>query len=167
MTRRQINAEELNTLFTLIGGSIWHLQKVEDALHTAITLIRDVKTRGSIPQEKAEAILANYRKKTLGASLKISRKAKVLSVPLQRRLEDLNDERNWLIHNFAHKNGDDLYVTEKRYELMSRIEAFLEEAQALQKLIASELEEFVVSQGVKPEWITQEAERQLRKLKGE
>ena len=34
MVRRQINAEELQKLYALIGESIWHLQNVEDAWNT-------------------------------------------------------------------------------------------------------------------------------------
>lgn len=36
--RRDINNEELDALFSLIGQSIWYLQNVEDALNTCITI---------------------------------------------------------------------------------------------------------------------------------
>jgi hypothetical protein len=167
MSRRSINADELHTLFTLIGQGIWHLQTVEDALHNTITLKRNVITPGSITQEEAKTLLAQHRRKTLGQSLRISREAQTLSTDLQKRLEHFKEERDWLVHRSVHQNGDDLYVDEKRVALMNRIKSFSKEAKTLQKLIASELEDFVVFHGVSREMIGQEAAEAVRKLRGE
>jgi hypothetical protein len=60
-----------------------------------------------------------------------------------------------------------LYVEDKRLALILRIQMFCEEALYLQKLIAKELEDFVVAQGVTHEYIMRTAERNLKKLKGE
>lgn len=164
--RRQANPEELNALYTLIGASIWQLQNVEDALDTYITLKADVKIRGSMSPEQAEEILKKHRRNTLGTSLKISKSSCVLSALLQERAERFKEERDWLVHRSVYNNGEDLYVDETRYALMKRIRTFTEEAQTLQRLIASELEEFVVSQGVDREWVAKEAEKRINKLKG-
>jgi hypothetical protein len=91
MGRRQVNAEELNTLFNLIGQGIWYLQMMEDALHTTITVKHDVKTPGAIPQNEAKSLLAQHRRKTLGQSL-------ILSPNLQKSLEEFKEERDWLVH---------------------------------------------------------------------
>jgi len=166
MERRQINAEELNVLFTLIGSGIWHLQNVEDALHTYITIKRDVKVRGAMAAEQVEAILLKHRTRTLGISAKISREAQVLSPSLQERLEAFKEERDWLVHRCVHQHREDLYMDEKRNELMRRMEGFTEEARTIQKLIAKELEDYVVSQGASRDWIYRHAEDQINKLSG-
>jgi len=166
MERRQINAEELNVLFKVIGAGIWHLQNVEDALHTYITVKRDVKTRGAMAAEEAEAILLKHRTRTLGVSTKISRDALVLSPSLQERLERFKEERDWLVHRCVNQHRADLYENKKRYELIRRIESFTEEARAIQKLIGKELEDYVVAQGVNRDWIHRYAENQINKLKG-
>lgn len=166
MRRRQINAEELQALFTLIGEGIWYLQNVEDVLHTYITVKRDVKVRGSMPPEQAEAILAKHRTKTLGVSLKISREAQVLSPSLQKRLDNFKEERDWLVHRSVHQHREDLYVDDKRYDLIRRIGRFSEEARSIQKAIQKELEDYVVAQGVSPEWIFRYAQEKIDKLKG-
>lgn len=142
MARRQINTDELHALYMLIGKGIWHLQDVEDALHTCITIKRDIKVRGSVAAVQAKAILSKHRTNTLGSSLRISRKAQVLSSSLQERLERFKEERDWLVHRLVHQDGENLYAYEKRFSLMARIKAFSEEALVLQKLIAAELEEF-------------------------
>lgn len=166
MTRRQINADELNALYVLIGKGIWHLQNLEDALHTCITVKRDIKVRGSIPPEQAMDFLEKNRSHVLGKSIKDAKEAQIFNPLLQERLEKFKEERNWLVHRSVHKNGDDLYVNESRFAIMNRIQAFSDEAIELQKLIAKELEDFVVAQGVSKEWVDQQAEQEIKRLKG-
>lgn len=167
MNRRQINEFELQELYSTIGNGIWHLQKLEDALHTFITVKCDIKVRGSVSTEKAEAILSKHRSNTLGRSLNIARSADLFSTGLQARLDQFKEERDWLVHRSVYKNGQDLYLDGKRYALILRIQNFLEEALILQKLVAEELENFVVSQGVSREQIMRIAHENLRKLRGE
>src|ERR1700693_2978900 len=102
--RRQINSEELDTLYSLIGQGIWQLQDVEDVLNTTITIKRDVKVRGSVTFEQAEAILLKHRKNTLGISLKIARESEIFSPTLQKRLDIFKKERDWLVHNCVHEH---------------------------------------------------------------
>jgi hypothetical protein len=166
MGRRQINAEELNVLFTLIGEGIWHLQYLEDALHTYITVKRDVKVRGSMPPEQAEAILKKHRARTLGVSSRISREAQILSPSLQEMLDNFKEERDWLVHRCVHQHREDLYINDKRNELIRRIKRFSEEAKKIQKLIAKELEDYVVAQDVSRELINRTGYENINKLKG-
>lgn len=167
MNRREINEIELQVLYSSIGKGIWHLQKLEDALHTCITVKRDIKVRGSVSPDKAEAILSKHRRNTLGTSLKIARASSVFSAELQARLDGFKEERDWLVHRSVHQNSHDLYLDDKRYDLILRIQNFSEEALALQKLIAKELEDFVVSQGVSRKQIMEMARENLTKLRGE
>jgi hypothetical protein len=166
MARRQINDDELNNLYALIGKGIWHLQYLEDALHTYITIKRDIKIRGSIKLEKAAELLAKNRMNVLNKSIKEAKEAQVISLSLQERLENFKEERNWLVHRSVHQNGDDLYVDELRYALMERLEAFSCEAIVLQKLIDKELEDFCVSWDISKEWIDQQSEQEIKTLKG-
>jgi hypothetical protein len=166
-SRREINAEELQALYSAIGQGIWHLQNVEDALHTYITVKRDVRVRASVRLEKAEELLLKNRSRTLGKSLRIAREAQVLSPSLQERIDTFKEERDWLVHRSVYQNRQDLYVENKRHLLIARIQAFSTEATVLQKLIAKELEEFVISQGVSREEVMRIAEENLMKLRGE
>lgn len=167
MNRRQINEGELQVLYSSIGRGIWHLQDLEDALHTCITVKHDIKVRGSVPPGKAEAILLKNRSYTLGKSLNIAREKHILNTSLQERLDTFKEERDWLVHRSVYQNSQDLYVEDTRLALIVRIQMFCEEALLLQKLIARELEDFVVAQGVSRKHIMDIAEENLRKLKGE
>jgi hypothetical protein len=159
MVRREINSEELQVLFTSIGEGIWHLQNVEDALNTYIAVKRDIKVRASMPADQAKAILTKHRKNTLGASLRISREAAVLSPPLQKVLEEFKEERNWLVHRLVYGHREDLYVDDTRFELVGRLKKFSENAILIQKLIAKELEDYVVAQGISRDRVYRDAER--------
>lgn len=165
--RRQINAEELNILFSSIGSSIWHIQNLEEALNICITIKKDIKYRGSMSPEKAEEILSKHRKNTLGCSLRNSKEAKIFSITLQDRLDRFKDERDWLVHRSVFQNRDDLYVDNKRYALIEKIRLISKEAIELQKLVSKDLEYFVVAQGVSQEWIYNKANQEILKLKGE
>lgn len=167
MGRRQINEFELNVLFTAIGAGIWYLQDVEIALHTFITLKRDVKVRGSVSFEDGENLLNKHRRNSLGISLKIAREAQVLSQSLQERLKKFKEERNWLVHHVVYQRREDLYLDDTRYALIHRIQAFADEALKLQKLILDEIADFVTPQGVSKEWVIKNAHDYIKKLKGE
>ncbi len=167
MERRQIHEEELQYLFNLIGEAIWHSQHVEQALHTFVTLKKDIKVRGSVTPEAGERLFDKNQRKPLGVSLKASREAGVLSSSLQDRAEAFKEERNWLIHWCVPSSGADLYLDTTRFPLMERIKRLTIEARTIHGLIAEEIEAFVCSQGVSKKWIMETAMETIRKLKGE
>lgn len=167
MERRQINEEELQLLFNLIGEAIWHSQHVEQALHNFVTLKRDIKVRGSVTPAEGAQLLEKKQRKPLGVSLKASREYGVLTILLQERTEAFKEERNWLIHWCVPSNSADLYLDTTRFALMERIKRLSNEARTIHGLIAEEIKEFVCSQGISKKWIMETAMETIRKLKGE
>lgn len=71
--RRQMHPEELETLYRSIGKCIWHIQYVEDALHTLLTLKIEIKTPGAVPEDKAYELLKKHRRATLGTALRTAK----------------------------------------------------------------------------------------------
>lgn len=164
--RRQINAEELLVFFKLIGSGIWHLQHVEDALSTYITVKAEIKDRGGTSAENAKLLLSKHRRNTLGTSIRFAKDRQLLDPELLTMLEAFKLERDWLVHRSLHENGDDLYLNSERRRLLERLNKFSEDAKRLQRLIAEELEDFVVSKGVSREWIHQKTMSDVNRLKG-
>jgi hypothetical protein len=164
--RRPINEEELQVFFMGIGSGIWHLQHVENALNTFITLKVEIKEIGSVGPEAGEAILAKHRRNTLGTSIRIAKEKDVLSAELLVALEEFKEERDWLVHRSMNQNAEDLYLNSRRSALINRLHKFSNEAMQLQKLIAKELEDFVVSKGVSREWIHKKAVSEIREKQG-
>ena len=164
--RRQINADELQVFFKLIGSGIWYLQHVEDALSTYITVKAEIKERGGTSAENAKLLLSKHRRNTLGTSIRFAKERQVLDPELLAMLEAFKAERDWLVHRSLHENGDDLYLNSDRHILLERLNKFSEDAKRLQGLIAEELENFVVSKGVSRKWIHQRAMSDVNRYKG-
>jgi hypothetical protein len=164
--RRQINAEELQVFFKLIGSGIWYLQHVEDALSTFITVKAEIKERGGVSADNAMSLLSKHRRNTLGTSIRIAEDRQVLDSEMLAILKTFKLERDWLVHRSLNENGDDLYLNTDRLRLLERLHKFSEDAQKLQRLIAEELEDFVVSKGVSREWIHQKAMSDVNRDKG-
>lgn len=81
-------------------------------------------------------------------------------------LEAFKTERDWLVHRSLYENGDDLYLNSDRHMLLERLNKFSEDVKRLQRLIAEELEDFVVSKGVSRKWIHQQAMSDVNRYKG-
>ena len=81
-------------------------------------------------------------------------------------LETFKLERDWLVHRSMDENSDDLHLNIDRPRLLRRLNKFSEDARRLQRLIAQELEDFVVSKGVSREWIHQKAMSDVNRDKG-
>ena len=167
MERRQISSEELGVLYQLLGEGVWYLQNLEDALHSCITVKRDIRIRGSVSLEKGMKILAKNRAQVLGKSIKDAKEAGIFNQSLQDRLEEFKEERNWLIHRSVHEKREDLYVDETRFALMERIKKFSEEALQLQSILCQELEDFVFSQDISKESVYRQAQQKIKELKGD
>lgn len=164
--RRPINEEELQAFFMMIGSGIWYLQHVENALNTCITVKGEIKEIGGVSVEAGEAMLEKHRRNTLGTSIRIAKEINVLSSDLLTALELFKDERDWLVHRSMNQSSDDLYLGSGRSALMSRLQKFTDDASSLQKLIAKELEDFVVGKGVSREWIQKKAISDVMKKHG-
>lgn len=149
--RKMITSEEITTLYGLVGRGIWHLQHVEQALVTLITIKGELKERGATSREEGEWILEKHRRSTLGTSIRIAKEKDVLSPSILEALIAFKEERDWLVHRSVHENSDDLYLENKKSSLFVRINQFSERATVLQGLAEKELEDYVVSKGVSRE----------------
>ena len=164
--RRGMNEDELPVFFSLIGQGIWYLQHVENALNTFLTVKGDIKEIRSVSEDEGEKILSKHRRNTLGTSMRIAKEKDVLSKELVSALNTFKEERDWLVHRSMNENGDDLYLNKDRQALFERLDDFAEQARILQKMIAKELEDYVVGKGVSREWIHRRAIRDINRKKG-
>ena len=164
--RRGMNEDELPVFFSLIGQGIWYLQHVENALNTFLTVKGDIKEIRSVSEDEGEKMLSKHRRNTLGTSMRIAKEKDILSSELMFALNTFKEERDWLVHRSMNENGDDLYLNKDRQALFERLDDFAEQARSLQKMIAKELEDYVVGKGVSREWIHRRAIRDINRKKG-
>lgn len=164
--RRGMSEDELSLFFSLIGQGIWYLQHVENALNTFLTVKGDIKEIRSVSKDEGEKMLSKHRRNTLGTSMRIAKEKNVLGEELMSALNTFKEERDWLVHRSMNGNGDDLYLNKDRQALFERLDEFVEQARGLQKMIAKELEDYVVGKGVSREWIRRRAILDINRKKG-
>lgn len=161
---RQINPDELDDLYCLIGKCIWYVQYVEDALHTLLALRVEIKVAGVVAEEQANELLAKHRRSTLGTALRIAKEHNALPGALFNRLTKLKGERDWLVHRSQNQDGKNLYTESGRKDVLERLESLYEETKFLQLEIAEQVHAFVLSCGVKKEQIEEIANQKIAEL---
>lgn len=154
---------ELNKMYWLTGQAIWYLQQVEMGLSISITLKGEIQKRGSVPKDKADAILSKHHANTLGTSINTAKKKNIYDQLFFDRLSRFKEERDWLVHRSVRLNGEDLFVNESRDKLFRRIESFTKEAIALNGEILADLVKFSTRQGVQVGWLEAYAKELIAK----
>lgn len=145
--RRQVTPEELSRLYGGIGKGIWHLQYVEDALNTLITVKHEMRVPGRVDAEAAKQALDEHRRNTLGTSVRVARDNKLISDALLAKFQDYKEERDWLVHRSQNSHGERLYTEAGRTEFFARIENFVEQSKGLQREVMAELEAYARGTG--------------------
>ena len=143
-----MNPSELDELYRGVGRCIWHLQYLEDVLHTLLVLKIDIREPGRVSEKEANAALAKYRRASLGTALGIAEKHGALPAGLLAKLRILKEERDWLVHRSMHQQGDTLYTDEGRTSVFSRLAKFMEESVSLKGLALEEVASFTATHGV-------------------
>ena len=146
--RRQITSDELEHLYMSIGKGVWHLQYVEDALQTLITMKHEIRSPDRIKEQEARDILAKHRRNTFGTSLKIVGNHSLVPQPLFDQLNAFKEERDWLIHRSQNSHGDRLYTDAGRAETFARLAAFIDEASILQAALLHDIDTFLAAAGL-------------------
>jgi hypothetical protein len=144
--QRQINAEELNEFYNAIGGAVWHIQYLEQALVSFVLMKRHKRKPTTIDQ--AYERLEKERKGTLGSLYGRAKDEGIIPEELKPRFDNFIDERNWLIHDSRTHNSDDLYNDQLRFEIISRIDAIIEESMRLTGFIFELMDIFIKSEDI-------------------
>jgi hypothetical protein len=164
--RRQITAEELTALYHDVGACIWHIQYLEDVLHTFLTIKVEIKEPGNIEKNEAMALLDKHRRATLGTAIRTAENARVLPQELIDQLRSLKDERDWLVHRSMHQDGDGLYTDYGRKAVFSRLALLQEQTIRLKSQIMSEVEAFCSGHGISSAEANALAKKQIAALRG-
>jgi hypothetical protein len=165
--RRPITADELAVLFHDIGACIWNMQYLEDALHTFLALKIDIRLPGAVAEQEEKNFLAKHRRGTLGTSLRTAKANSALPASLLKALEELKDERDWLVHRSWNEDGDGLYTDEGRTYVFERIRGIEQRTKNLKAEIVRELQQFCTASGVSDSQAEALAVKQVRALRGE
>lgn len=165
--RRQISPDELQGLFAAIGQAIWHLQYVEDALQTLLTMKVDIRTPGAVDASQAQQLLSKNRRHTLGTALRIAEERGALPDALLSRAKVFKEERDWLVHRSRQEDGDGLYTDAGRDQIFMRLNGFREEAIYLRDALLADIGDFITCHGLSLDKADALAKERIAHLRGE
>ena len=165
--RRQLTSDELGSLYSSVGRCIWHIQYLEDVLHTLLTMKVEIREPGRVMAAEAYELLAKHRRASLGTALGTAEKHGALQPELLADLRMLKDERDWLVHRSMHQDGDSLYTGEGRNAVFSRLEALMQKTLHLKSKVMAETEAFCAGHGISSEQAEKLAREQIARLKSD
>ena len=126
--------QDVNTLYNLLGMSVWHLQHLEKQLTTFVTLVilhKKKKNEKVITEKNAGEFLQKYQKLTLGPLIGLSKKEKIIPEELYNRFEKFLYERNWVIHKCVINEYLSLRSEKNKKLLFTRIRNFANDGRDL------------------------------------
>lgn len=135
------NREEI-MLYTHMGEAICKIQMLEQALSHSIT----VKLNPDANESDANVFLSKQQSLTFGMVVKLAAKEGAYSDKLQKALEELLAERNWLVHHtmLESQQGNRIIVTEP---ILQRIKSIADRSEKLQLILEWDMIEFAQSKG--------------------
>ncbi len=138
---KQANQEEM-FLYTRMGEAICQIQILEQALSHCLT----VKLNPTVEESEAVIFLSKQQRNTFGSVVKLAAQKGVYSDDLQKALEELLLERNWLVHHAMRdsQQGNKIIVTES---FLQKVKSITDKAERLQQLLEWDLIDFSESRG--------------------
>ena len=82
-------------LYERMGEAICQIQILEQALTHCLTL----KLNPDVGESEANIFLSQQQRNTFGTVIRLAEKKGAYSEELQKALEELLDQRNWLVHH--------------------------------------------------------------------
>ena len=136
------NSDEIN-LYTSLGEALMKTQVVEQALSHSITL----KKNPNETKERADEVLEQHQRYTLGKAIHIANEEKLFDAALQEELNAFLAERNWLVHNVIPGNEEDFNAGVIKNELLDKIVSVRNKAVIIHGKIEYDLIDFCESRG--------------------
>lgn len=158
-------AERLMAITQRVGFCLWQVQELEGvAVYLYVLLWLATPKMG---MEKALPILEKEKARTFGGTIKQLRKAGLLTPTLDKRFEDLLNERNWLVHRSRASSRSAVHYDSHMAALLTRLDRMSEEAILLLGEVRSITEEFAVKHDIPAEEVAARTAETLRQWHGE
>jgi len=152
-------ADGLNVILCRVGFALWQIQELESAAANYFVLL--VQAQKGMGLEAGNLLIENAKKKTFGNTVRRLAEARLLTPELERRLNDLLAERNWLVHNSRTASRSAPYNDAAATKLLARLDAIAQQALALLKEIGELIERFAKTHGTTEQYIAETSKRLL------
>jgi hypothetical protein len=135
-------SQEEIMLYTRMGEAICQIQILEQALSHCLTL----KLNPDVAEGEANSILFQQQRNTFGTTVRLAGKKGIYPAELQKALEELLDQRNWLVHHAMRdsQQGNRIVIMEP---VLKKIKSITDRAEKLQQLLEWDLIDFSASKG--------------------
>jgi hypothetical protein len=157
--QRLETADRLNFILCRIGFALWQIQELESVAAQYFVMLAEAKKGMGL--EAGNILIEKAQKKTFGTTIRRLAKAGLLTADLDRRLNDLLSERNWLVHKSRAASRGAPYNDTIAAKLVDRLNAIAEQALALLKEIGQLVEQFAKKHGTTEEYINETSKRLL------
>ena len=136
------NTNEI-TLYCFLGEALLKIQMLEQALSHSITL----KMNPDETKEKADKILKEHQRYTLGSAIKTALEKKLFNSVIQDDLNSFLEQRNWLVHRVIIGNEDNFNTGNIKEKLFQKIKSISNKAEDIQRVIEYDMIDFCSSKG--------------------
>lgn len=135
-------SQEQIYLYTRMGEAICQIQILEQALSHCLT----IRLNPDAKESEANIFLSRQQRNTFGRAVKLSAENCIYSNELQKALEELLDQRNWLVHHAMRDSqvGNRIVVMDP---FLQKIKSITDKAKRVQQLLEWDLIDFAESQG--------------------
>ena len=145
-------SDDLKKLYMLIGEALCAVQFIEDALSHTISMKHDIKHPNNVTKKEANEFLQKYRKLTLGDAIKVVKEKKLLDTELIKKLDEIKQDRNWLIHRSMYEtldsSPDKMSFEHMKDVLYVQIKTITHNAHDIQHLISEDLLQYSENLGL-------------------
>jgi uncharacterized protein YutE (UPF0331/DUF86 family) len=152
-------ADRLNLILSRVGFALWQIQELESVAANYFVLL--VQAQKGMGLEAGNLLFENAQKKTFGATVRRLAEAGLLTPELERGLNDILAERNWLVHRSRAASRGVPYNDAAAMKLLDRLEKIAQQALALLKEIGERVETFAKKHGTTEEYIHETSNRLL------
>jgi hypothetical protein len=153
-------SKRLASLMQGVGSALWGLQELETTVATY--LVMRVHAHRGIGAAQGDALLKQAEGRTLGALLKELAKSGVIANRLSIELQEMLEQRNWLVHRARRESRGILSNAKRLTEMLNRLESMADRSLAIMKSLAEDLERYVLRAGIDRAVIEREADRLVR-----
>lgn len=138
---KQANHEQM-WLYARMGEAICQIQILEQALSHCLT----VKLNPDVEESEANSFLLQQQRNTFGNVVRLAGRKGAYSDELQRALEELLDQRNWLVHHAMRdsQQGNRIVVMDS---ILQKVKSITDRAERLQQLLEWDLIDFSAAKG--------------------
>lgn len=149
---------ELREIFASVGQALEAVQCIEMDL-VSLYVVDAIHTGRAILREQATEMAGAWDKEMFGKLLRPLLESPHIPADMKGFLEQVRQQRNYLVHHYFKKNGHLVYTRDGRSAVQQEIDSLLRDLHVCRQVIHTSLREFAREVGITDEAIEEELRR--------